>query len=353
MLPEYGTDSSAEQLSPFLNADRFALQTIQILFAVPQFYHLLRTLESARFSAAAFPTLSLLLKLLRDFEPLNQETRNAIKAGTTVHIPAGTKLEPTYFYDILKAFNPVADLQEDMQEFLCFLIDRLHSELLSATIIDTDMYDEHRLGAADEWSAVGRNNKSAVVVTDVTQFKQSVVSKIFGGEMQSLVKRKGAKSSMALEPFFCLHLDIARDEISTLEDAINFGFSTEVLEDTAGLTKADSIKTLPPVLLIHLKRFAFVNGKSVKITKPIYIPDHLSMKGKWLGSSFTTGREYQLQSVTQHLGPRAQGGHYTTFVRRCNGEWLLFDDAHIEKVTLQEVLDDANGYVLCYVRRDA
>ena len=326
-------------------------QSIQTLFSIPHLYGLLTKLENARFTPADFPTLSLLLRLFRDFEPLSLETRNAIKSGTTVHIPVGFKLEPLYFYEILKIFNPVADIQEDMQEFLCFLIDRVHSELLNATITDTN--DEHRLGAADEWSTVGRNNKSAVVVTDVSNFKQSAMSKIFGGEIQSIVKRRGVKSSMALEPFFCLHLDIAHDEISTLEDALSYALSTEVIEDSSGLSKSDSIKTLPPVLLIHLKRFAFVNGKSVKITKPIYIPESLSMKGKWLGSSFTTGREYQLQSLTQHLGPRVQGGHYTSFVRQCNGDWLLFDDAHIEKVDLNEVLDNANGYVLCYVRRDA
>lgn len=324
-------------------------QTIQTLFSVPHFYSLLKSLERAQYLVSEFPTLSLLLRLFSDFEPLSMETRKAIDSGSAVHIPVGPKLEPLYFYDILKAFNPIADLQEDMQEFLCFIIDRLHSELLTATTSNES--DENRLGAADEWSTVGRNNKAAIVVTDVTEFKQSVVSTIFGGEIQSIVKRKGSKNSMALEPFFCLHLDIAHDDISTLEDAINFAFSTEILADTNGVSKADSIRTLPPVLLIHLKRFAFINGKSVKISKPIFFPEHLSMKSKWLGSSFTTGREYRLHSLTQHHGSRVQGGHYTCYVRHCNNDWLFYDDAHIEKVDLKDVLENANGYVLCYVRR--
>lgn len=296
-----------------------------------------------------------MVKLYREFEPLAEQTKGNLLSGKPVSIALGAKLAPVYFYELLKTFNPIAsDWQEDMQEFLCFIIDRAHSELVDvASVFEIEEKDEDRLNAPDEWSTVGKNNKSAVVVTDVSKFKQSAVSRIFAGEMQSIVKRKNSKHSMALEPFFCLHLDIAPEFVTTLEDALNFHFTSERLDDVNATSKENSIKTLPPVLLIHLKRFAFVNNKSVKITKPIFYPEHLSMKSKWLGSTFTTNREYRLHAVTQHLGNAAQGGHYTSYVKICNGDWLLFDDAYIEKVDLSTVLDCANGYVLCYVRDES
>lgn len=323
---------------------------------MPQFYTLLKKIARTTFPATECPVLSRLVKLFEEFEPLSPSTKADVLAGQPVSIPLGSKLAPLYFYDILRGFNPISDdLQEDMQEFLFYVLDKAHTELLvlasrSGAMVEED--DADRLNAADEWSTVGKNNKSAIVVTDVSKFKPSPVSRIFAGEMQSIVRRKTAKSSMAVEPFFCLHLDVASEDISTLEDAINAHMSSEKLEDTSGITKVNSIKTLPPVLLIHLKRFAFVAGKPQKISKPIFFPEHLSMKSKWLGSSFTTGREYTLQSVTQHLGPRAQGGHYTAYVLQCNGDWLLFDDAHVEKVELSDVLDCTNGYVLCYIQND-
>jgi ubiquitin C-terminal hydrolase len=337
------------------NSDRkcFLNTTIQTLISVPFFYNLLKKLARCKFTESQCPVLHRLVRLYKEFEPVSQASREALLAGKPVSLPLGAKLEPIYFYELLKTFNPIAsDWQEDMQEFLCFVLDRAHSELVDvAALLEIGDLDENRLNVADEWSTVGKNNKSAVVVTDVSKFKQSAISHIFSGELQSVVKRKNAKHSMALEPFFCLHLDIAQDSVSTLEDALNLHFSAERLDDANGTSKETAIKSLPPVLLVHLKRFAFLNGKSEKITKPIFYPEHLSMKSKWLGSNFTIGREYSLHAVTQHLGPRAHGGHYTSFVKVCNGDWLLFDDASIEKVDLNHVLDSANGYVLCYVRK--
>jgi ubiquitin C-terminal hydrolase len=299
-----------------------------------------------------------LVRLYEEFEPLPQSSRAAILNGSKVSIPLGVKLAPTYFYELLKLFNPVfGDWQEDMQEFLCFIIDKAHTEMLELQALvegPESQKDDDRLNAAEEWSTVGKNNKSSLVVTDVSKFKQSAISRIFGGEMQSIVRRKNAKSSMALEPFFCLHLDIADDSITTLEDALNLHFQSEKLDDfQGGTSKENSIKTLPPVLLVHLKRFAYLSGKSQKIPKPIYYPEQITMKSKWLGSSFTTGRSFKLHAVTQHLGQRAQGGHYTSYVRQCNGDWLLFDDTNVQLVDLADVLDCANGYVLCYVRDES
>lgn len=322
--------------------------------ALPQFNSLLKRLNRTKFDESACPVLGKLVRLHQEFEPISEASKKAILAGNAVSIPLGTALSPAFCYELLKTFNPIAGTwQEDMQEFLCFMIDRAHTELLNilALVEDPDkVKEEQALHAADEWSSVGRNGKAAVIVTDVSKFKHSPVSRIFGGEMQSLVRRRNAKSSISLEPFFCLHLEVADHSISTLEDALSAHFVSETLEDAMGIVKGNAMKSLPPVLLIHLKRFAFIDGKSQKITKPIFYPEHLSIRNSWVGSSFTTGRDFRLHSVTQHLGPRAAGGHYTCYVRHGNGDWLLYDDTRVTKVDLTEVLENANGYVLCYVR---
>jgi len=83
--------------------------------------------------------------------------------------------------------------------------------------------------SSEEWEEVGKKNKTAIVLTvrihnllhlahafpnrgDIVQersvFKESLITDIFGGEMRSVVRKKGLKSSASLEPFFCIHLDV-------------------------------------------------------------------------------------------------------------------------------------------------
>lgn len=295
--------------------------------------------------------------MVEEFDPVEQNVRKSILEGVEVSIPIGQTFAPTYFYDLLKDFNPVfGDWQEDMQEFLLFVIDRLHTELLTIQEKSPIVQEQTRndnFDSPDEWESVGKKNKAAIVVTDVSKFKSSAISKIFGGQIQSVISMKNAKSSAALEPFYCLHLDIAPNHISSLDDALNFHFSTEQLDDYkdgAIVNKSNSISILPPVLIIHLKRFAYINGRSQKVHKPIFYTEQLVIKTKWVSSAFTVGRTFNLHSVTRHLGAKAQGGHYTCNVKQGHGEWLHFDDSEVTSIDLEDVLDDPNAYVLVYVR---
>lgn len=97
--------------------------------------------------------------------------------------------------------------QEDAQEFLSYVMDRMHEELLKLEAAPTEAAPPARLpngplangaaaGAAggpgegdDEWETVGPKNKSAV--TRMHTHAESALSSIFGGSLQSLVKTKG------------------------------------------------------------------------------------------------------------------------------------------------------------------
>lgn len=83
--------------------------------------------------------------------------------------------------------------QEDAQEFLSFIMDQMHDELLkfegqsvgvngakSALVSSTE---------DDEWETVGAKNKSAVTRTQ--SFIPSELSDIFGGQFKSVVKARG------------------------------------------------------------------------------------------------------------------------------------------------------------------
>lgn len=86
--------------------------------------------------------------------------------------------------------------QEDAQEFLSFVMDRMHAELLKldGTSSSTNGGKSFVVASAedDEWETVGRKNKTAVMRTQ--SFVPSELSEIFGGQLTSMVKAKGSIS---------------------------------------------------------------------------------------------------------------------------------------------------------------
>jgi ubiquitin carboxyl-terminal hydrolase 10 len=79
--------------------------------------------------------------------------------------------------------------QEDAQEFLGFLLDNLHEELLTIKV-------------EQEWHHIGKNNQPLLNIQ-----RSSQLTTIVGGKLKSIVKT-GAKESVTLEPFQILSLDV-------------------------------------------------------------------------------------------------------------------------------------------------
>lgn len=60
-----------------------------------------------------------------------QQTKTTNASVTTSSAFNNQPFSPEYFYELLPKFNPISSLwHEDSQEFLCFLLDSLHSELV-------------------------------------------------------------------------------------------------------------------------------------------------------------------------------------------------------------------------------
>jgi ubiquitin C-terminal hydrolase len=183
----------------------------------------------------------------------------------------------------------------------------------------------------------------------------------------------GAKDSINQEPYQSLPLDIQPDNVHTIEDAIANMTLPEIMHDYTspkGLkveaTKQVYLEGLPPVLILHMKRFVFDNvGGVQKLSKRVNYESKLTIHPEWLVPAMRGGEPitYQLFGSVYHHGTSAGGGHYTCDIKRRTGEWLHIDDTTITSVSEQDVLvteentrtseklhAGQTAYILFYVR---
>jgi ubiquitin carboxyl-terminal hydrolase 6/32 len=139
-------------------------------------------------------------------------------------------------------------------------------------------------------------------------------------------------------------------------------------------TKRMSLWRLPPVMIIHLKRFQFTQTMRRKLRELVVFPvegldlsrimatDSASVASQQNGTAGEsaieemkdTGRSemlYDLYGVVHHQGALS-GGHYVASLKsEMDGQWRLFNDAQIYEIHARDVVDPS-AYILFYIRRD-
>ena len=206
------------------------------------------------------------------------------------------------------------------------------------------------------WLEVGPRQKAAITRSSGTIAVESPITKIFGGKLRSELRIPRAKVSVTLEPYQPLQLDIGSPQVNNIIDALKGLTRSETLHGDFNsprgpgnaATKQVFIETLPPVLLLHLKRFQYDNtGGTQKIWKKIGYPLDLELP-KEVFPQHTRGAyaahgglpKYRLIGVVYHHGKNASGGHYTVDVRRQDGrEWIRLDDTVIRRVKSEDVAE--------------
>ena len=223
-------------------------------------------------------------------------------------------------------------------------------EIPSSPIIENGRHEENG------WLEVGPKQKAAITRSSGTIAVESPVTKIFGGKLRSELRIPGAKTSVTLEPYQPLQLDIGSPQVNNIIDALKGLTRSETLHGDFNsprgpgnaATKQVFIETLPPVLLLHLKRFQYDNtGGTQKIWKKIGYPLDLELPKEIFpqhkrGTYTAHGGlpKYRLIGVVYHHGKNASGGHYTVDVRRQDGrEWIRLDDTIIRRVKSDDVAE--------------
>lgn len=314
-----------------------------------------------------------------------------------------------YFLDVLSEFQKSRGEQEDALEFLEFFLDYLHSEYEKSglelpascerqtkrgadpteTAADTS---SENAGAVwgdfdDGWAEVGKRGKSSVLRQNPVDTARSPINWLFKGNLRSELKHMGKKqSSITIEPFHCLHLNLELEQQETnavvgasagaptkplktytMDEMLRKAFEVEEIQGidaNSNMKRFVSMETLPAVLTLNIKRFTYhPEHGPVKLPQFVKYPAYFEFPTQFLsptcraenaGGDDTPGGfpfppRYELFAVVSHLGKFVVGGHYTCVCRDNKDQWFRYNDEHVVSITEAAALSET-AYLLFYIR---
>ena len=243
--------------------------------------------------------------------------------------------------------------QNDLPEFLLFLIDCFHNSIsreIKMTISGQPENETDKIALqcfemiknmySKEYSEIW-NLFYAVHVSEITNLET------------------GKQIKITPEPYFMLDLPIPSNNKSpTLIDCFECYVEGEILDgDNAWYNEETKQKinirkkilfwSLPNILVIDFKRFNARNQKNqILVTFPL---DDLDLTKYVIGYK-KESYHYDLYGVCNHSGG-VLGGHYTAYVKNANGKWYHFNDTSVTEVGLQESIVSPKAYCLFYRKK--
>ena len=240
--------------------------------------------------------------------------------------------------------------QNDVSEFLLFLIDCFHTSLSREIKITISGKPENETDIL----AV----KCFEMIKNTYSKDYSEIWNLFYAVNISEVVRidNGKVLSTNAEPFFMVDLPIPPNNKSpSLIDCFNFYVEGEIIEnykdeetnEIINIRKKILFWSFPNILAIDLKRF---NNRFQKNQIYVSFPiDDLDLSPYVIGYK-KDKYIYELYGVCNHSGG-VMGGHYTAYVKNANGKWYHFNDTSVSEVGINESIITPKAYVLFYRKK--
>jgi ubiquitin C-terminal hydrolase len=240
--------------------------------------------------------------------------------------------------------------QNDVSEFLLFMIDCFHTSLsreIKITISGKPENDTDILAI-----------KCFEMIKNCYTKDYSEIWNLFYAVHVSEVSRKdnGKIISTNPEPYFMIDLPIPSNNKSpSLIDCFNHYVEGEIIENYKDETTNEIVDikkrilfwSFPNILAIDLKRFNTRFQKNqIHVTFPI---DELDLTPYVIGYK-KENYKYELYGVCNHSGG-VMGGHYTAYVKNANGKWYHYNDTNVSEVGLTESIISPKAYVLFYRKK--
>lgn len=299
---------------------------------------------------------------------------------------ANSIYRPTKFKSSIEQFAPqfVGNDQHDAHELLAFILDGMHEDLnrVKRSSRQTPCYiqDNDCDGTNDEGDAI-------IAWSNYLQRNQSILVDLFQGQLRNTMTCRNIVSNgiaggdttycghvnVKFDPFMYLSLPIS-DRCRSLDDCLNLFCEEEVLsgderwycpkcQRLVDATKKIDLFMLPPILIVHLKRFKFnpTSHRWTKIDQSVHYPvndwnlsEFMKKKKKKGGDSTTKDGVfpmYDLYAIIHHEGDVGYG-HYTAHAKnRFDGEWYNFNDSQChQKKKSNDYESSSSAYCLFYNR---
>ena len=240
--------------------------------------------------------------------------------------------------------------QNDLPEFLTFLLDCFHESILR----EVDMKINGEIKNDTDKLA----NECFTMMQNMYKKEYSEMLKMFYGIHVSKIETESGKYiNSSPEPFLMLDLAIPNKSKPTLMDCMESYTEDEILtgdnkvfnEETN--EKEDAIKqirfwSLSDILIITLKRFSNTGTKNnVNVDFPI---EDLDLTKFIIGYN-KDSYKYELYGICNHTGG-VLGGHYTSYVKNSNNKWYHFNDQSVDEIDESEIKSE-KAYCFFYRKK--
>jgi ubiquitin carboxyl-terminal hydrolase 8 len=244
--------------------------------------------------------------------------------------------------------------QNDLPEFLLFVIDCFHNSLSREIKMTIS-------GAAE--------NETDTIALKCFEMVKNMYSKeyseiwnlFYAVHVSEICKLEtGERIKITPEPYFMIDLPIPENNKNpTLIDCFEHYVEGESLEgenawfndetkEKINIKKRIQFWSFPNILTIDFKRFNSRNQKNqILISFPL---DNLDLSKYVIGYK-KNSYIYELYGVCNHSGG-VLGGHYTAYVKNANGKWYHFNDTSVSEIALVDSIISPKAYCLFYRKKD-
>lgn len=243
--------------------------------------------------------------------------------------------------------------QNDMPEFLLFIMDCMHNSISRGLKVKVNGNTEND---TDEIAVQCYRMLQTVYSTEYSE-----IMELFYGIYLSEILSKEGETRHVLKPenYFMLDLPIIQPSGSVatnLYECFDTFTQPEIMDgDNAWLNEAtgERIETqkrmsfwnFPKVLVIALKRFS--PDGSHKVENLIDFPMENLDLSKYVRGYNAESYKYDLYGVCNHMGG-VMGGHYTSYVKNAEGQWIHYNDGSVEIVPNPQMVISPMAYCLFY-----
>ena len=270
--------------------------------------------------------------------------RAALWGDNNLVIPSGFVSSVRNIANIKKKTDFTGCMQNDMQEYLVFILECFHTALTSAKISSSGFE-----------SIVDKRLRELIDRLYTTEY--SIIIELFNGvQITEINDISHDNTSLSKIPasFFTVILPIPNSNSITVFRCLDLYCKTETLTgDNAWLNEQTNQKqdvnisivfwNLPKILILSLNRF---NNNGRKINSFVDIPVNDVDFSNYVKGPNNNKYIYDLYGICNHHG-ESGGGHYTSYVKNPNGKWYWFNDSSVSEISEDKIIT-SDAYCIFY-----